>query len=405
MAISPIDETITGMGGSSVRYPTQSTTQGYSKYEVGGQMPAWWEQRNQYSITPEKWAAWGGDPAKYVPGWYRNPNEPGHVAFSGDYGYQDWQAILDAYNSGNINFTPQWDYNWAMDRVGNTGGTAAGGGITTLPPFPDLGGDWNFDYPADDIAAMDMLGRFGYTGPIGFNPYELTALDFIDEMYTDRPGDKFGAAEDFYNQVLSGAFGPEGQKYLDEVLGATETRAFSQLDKQSERLADRFANIGGYFGGKHGEGQGILAEDVLNTLNEITAGMNLGAFNQDIANRFGAGAGLESLGRTEGALNESILSSLAAGGNMVTGREMTNRSEYQSAMERAYADWLRARQESFLPFNYTLSLLGMQPFQNIAQQPQPSPWGGLLGGLGGILGNTIGGPLGGWLSNILGVAS
>jgi len=48
-------------------------------------------------------------------------------------------------------------------------------------------------------------------------------------------------------------------------------------------------------------------------------------------------------------------------------------------MQRAYQDWIRARQETMMPFQMGMQLLGFQPQQPFVQQPQPSPWGQLLG--------------------------
>ena len=227
----------------------------------------------------------------------------------------------------------------------------------------------------------DMLERFGYTGNMGFNPLEMNAMQLLSELFSDR-GDVAPEGAEFYKNVLGGGFGPEGEKYKTDVLGATRTSMMEELGKQQEGLADRFANVGGYFGGKHGAGQGELARGFLQDLTGVTAGLNYDMFNKDIGNRFGAATGQQQLGTTQAGVDTNLYNLLQSGGGMVTGREATNRAEYQNAMQRAYQDWIRGRQENMMPFQLGLSLLGLQPFENIVQQPNPSPWGNLLGGLG-----------------------
>ncbi len=62
-----------------------------------------WNPGNQYQITPNQWAQWGGG-GDWQPGWYRKPSDPGHVVYNEQYGYQDWPT---AYGGGDL--TPNWD--------------------------------------------------------------------------------------------------------------------------------------------------------------------------------------------------------------------------------------------------------------------------------------------------------
>jgi hypothetical protein len=119
------------------------------------------------------------------------------------------------------------------------------------------------------------------------------------------------------------------------------------------------------------------ANDLATTL----ANLNLGGYQENMANMMGAAQGLTGMAPTQQNIVSDILNNIMGGGEMVTGREMTNRAEVQNAQQRAYDDWLRARGESMQPFNWALSLLGLQPMENFASQSQ-NPWGGFLGGIG-----------------------
>ena len=355
--------------------------------------------------------------------WWRQPGAggyPGNVVWNPYYGWQDQEAVKNYYGtqSGPVTwdqFTkagfqkqldPDWSKYYAENRY-RSGGTytdPSTGYSYAIPanvygggePDVNLGDTFMGVEPFDvaepganpDVPTEDMLRRFGYTGPMGINPYEQSALDFITQMSqgggplaTMQPG------QNFYNQVLSGAFAPQGDAFRSSVYDATKAGALQNLNDAQKMLAGNFANKGGYFGGAHSLAQAQLAQRSLNPLNEILANLNLSGYNQDLANRFQAGSGLESMTGTQQNTISSMLNNMMTGGNLLTGREGQNRAEYQNANQRAYQDWLRARQEGMTPFNMAMSLLDKQQNQPIVTQQSQSPWGGLLAGLGSMAGN------------------
>lgn len=298
--------------------------------------------------------------------------------------------------------------NWAVGGIdprsqiisgGAPGGFPPNGGGQippgTIPPGgSSVPNNWN---------EQDMLKKFGYTGEIGLNPYEKMALEFVGQMSQGGgPLATMVPGQGFYGDVLSGAYGPEGEAYRQKVYEATKAGALQNLGDLQKKTADTFANMGGYFGGEHALQQALLQERSANDLATTLANLNLEGYGQNMQNMMGAAGALPGMAGTQQNIVSDILNNMMTGGNMITQRELLNRGEYQNAEERAYQDWLRARQESMMPFNLALSLLGLQPFQNVVQQPSSSGWGSLLGGLGSGVGYGLGGPLGGALGGALG---
>jgi hypothetical protein len=173
------------------------------------------------------------------------------------------------------------------------------------------------------------------------------------------------------------------------------------LEDMQKKTAEQFANQGGYFGGQHALQQSLLQERSANDLANTLANLNLSGYQENMQNMMGAAGALPGMATSQQGIVSDILNNMMTGGNLVTQRELTNRAEVQNAQQRAYEDWQRARGESMQPFNWVMQLLGMQPTQPIAQQSNPSPWGGLLGGLGTGLGTAVGGPVGGALRSNL----
>jgi hypothetical protein len=231
----------------------------------------------------------------------------------------------------------------------------------------------------------DQLAMWGYN-PIGFNDLELKARDFINNLYnTGGALETMVPAQDFYNKVISGEFGPEGQTYLQQVLDPMRASMMSDYEDMSKGLAGRFSNFGGYYGGKSGVAQAKLSDLTQRSMAEKEAGLRYQRFADDIGGRMGAAEGLRGLAGNQSAASGDMLNFLLSGGNMITQRESMNTAEYQNALQRAYNDWLRARQESLQPFNWGQALLGVNAVQPIVTQTQ-SPWGALLGGLGTLAG-------------------
>lgn len=112
-----------------------------------------------------------------------------------------------------------------------------------------------------------------------------------------------------------------------EVYETTKAGAMKNLEEMQKDMAERFAHRGGYFGGKHAIGQAELGEKTGTALDQLLSQVSLGA------------------------------------------------------SEREYQDWLRARQETMMPFNMISNLLGAQTTQPLVTT-ETSPLAGLLGGVG-----------------------
>jgi hypothetical protein len=134
-----------------------------------------------------------------------------------------------------------------------------------------------------------------------------------------------------------------------------------------------------------------MAANVGTNLDQILANLNLAGFNQDQLNRLAAAGQTQTMAGQQQNIVSEMLNNMAGAGGLVTGRELTNIGQLQTAQDKAYQDWLRARNESMAPFNTAMGLLNLQPIENFASQPQASPWGQLGSSLinaGGTLGGA-----------------
>lgn len=227
-----------------------------------------------------------------------------------------------------------------------------------------------------------VLGKFGYRGDIAINPLEQQGMDYASSLLAGgTPGEQLAPAQSLYEQVLSGEFAPQGEQFRSDVYGATQTGAMENLKKMQDMMAENFAQRGGYFGGKHGIAQAELGRGVGSDLSQLLAGLNLQGFQSDIANRMGAAQGMGGLGATQRGMESSLLGDVMGAGGVGSQRDLINQQLYQSASDRAYQDWMRARQETMMPFTMAQGLLGMQPTQTFIQQPQ-SPFGPFAQGVG-----------------------
>jgi hypothetical protein len=226
----------------------------------------------------------------------------------------------------------------------------------------------------------DNLSMWGYTGEIPINNLEQQAIDFVNQMYGSGGAlETLGPAQDYYNAVLRGDFGPESQAYVSALLDPMRARMTQDYNDASKSMATRFSDVGGYFGGRHGVGQARLASENNMNMANMEAELRYKSFMDDMANRSGAASGLTGLASTQSGLSGDMLNYLLSTGGMVTGRDALNRSEYQNALGRSYQDWVRARQELLMPFSMAGGLYGTNAVENIVT---PSPWGALLGGIG-----------------------
>lgn len=232
----------------------------------------------------------------------------------------------------------------------------------------------------------DNLAMWGYTGEIPINNLEQQAIDFVNQMYGSGGAlETLGPAQDYYEAVLRGDFGPESQAYIAALLDPMRSRMTQDYEQSAKTLATRFGDVGGFFGGRHGIAQGRLAADSDRNMADMEAQLRYKGFVDDLANRSGAAGGLVGLGQAQSGMSGDMLNYLLTTGGMITGRDALNRAEYQNATQRSYQDWLRARNELLMPFGMAQGLTGTNAFENIVTQQQ-SPWGYLLGGLGQAIG-------------------
>lgn len=244
----------------------------------------------------------------------------------------------------------------------------------------------------------DNLAMWGYTGEIPINNLEQQAIDFVNQMYgAGGELETTGPAQDYYNAVLRGEFGPESQAYVEALIDPMRARMTSDYNDASKALATRFSDIGGFYGGRSGVAQGRLAALTNQNMADEEARLRYQAFADNMNRMSGAAGGLESLAKTRSGLSGDMLNYLLSAGNVITGRDVLNRSEYHNALGRSYQDWLRARQELLMPFSMAGGLIGTQATQPIVTQSQ-SPWGALLGGVGQAIGIGGGKALGSWLT-------
>jgi hypothetical protein len=255
-----------------------------------------------------------------------------------------------------------------------------GGGATGGVP-PQSGGNAN---PNAVPSASEDLAKWGYTGEIPINNLEQQAIDFVNNMYGS--GGSLGTinnAQSYYDQVLQGKYGPEGQAYLQQVLDPMRTSQMRDYGEMSKALATKFSDIGGFYGGRAGIAQGRLASDTANNMAQNEANLRYQGFNDNMNRMGGAASGQVGLAQAQSEMSGDMLNYLLTTGGMVTGRDALNRSQYQQAMQNSYNDWMRARQENLLPFSWGQSLVGQQAVQPVVTQT-PSAWGQALGSFGQI---------------------
>lgn len=313
-------------------------------------------------------------------------NRNGSVMGDALYGVKS--KLAPSFRPGGGSVTPTQAPLSAAPAQGNP--LASQGQATGLIPenpvgaTPPSGGVPDYQNPNDNLA------MWGYTGEIPINNIEQQAIDFVNNLYgTQGPLSTMGGAQDYYQKVLAGDYGPEGQAYLQSVLDPMRASETQNYNDKAKALATKFSQYGGYFGGKHGVAQGRLASESANNMAQNEANLRYQGFTDNMNRMGGAAQGLQSLGQAQSGVSGDMLNYLLSTGGMVTGRDALNRSEYQAALQRSYNDWLRARQEQLMPFSMASSLIGQQATQPIVTQTQ-SPWGAALGALGTIGGAAMG---------------
>ncbi len=226
---------------------------------------------------------------------------------------------------------------------------------------------------------------WGYR-PLGYNPYEQNALNYINRLYSNPSWvTPYNQSQMYLQSVLSGAYSPQGQQYQNAVIQPLQQQAGKAYERASKNLASNFANYGNYFSGRHGVAQGELASNYTNQLNQAISQLLYNQFQQDTQNRTAAASQMGSMATNRAGLENNLLQNLLAGGNLITGREQYNTQQLQDAITKAYQDWTRARQEAFLPYAMFNQMLTAPIGEALIRQPS-NPWSTLLGGIGQMIG-------------------
>lgn len=278
----------------------------------------------------------------------------------------------------------------AIASVGKTSVTQPPqGGVAMPDPAAVAPATGAVDPATGAPASNDNLARWGYTGAIPINNVEQQAIDFTNQLYGSGGGlATMSGAQDYYQKVLAGEYGPEGQAYLQQVLDPMRTSMQTNYADMSKALANKFSQFGGYYGGRSGVAQGRLASDTVNNMAQTEANLRYQRFGDNMSQMGGAATGLQNLGTAQSSASGDMLNYLLSTGGMITGRDQMNRSEYQNAMQRSYQDWLRARSETLMPFQMGANMVGQQATQPIVTQT-PSPWGAVLGAVGQMGGAAL----------------
>jgi hypothetical protein len=228
------------------------------------------------------------------------------------------------------------------------------------------------------------LAKWGYQGPLGLNDYEQEGLNYIADIFANKSAmGELDPASEFYKSLVGGDYGAESESYLQGVLDPMRASAMQTYDEMSKALAGRFSNVGAYYGGKSGVAQGRLASDTQRNMSEQEGRLRYQRYTDDLNSRLSGASGLQGISGQRAGLENNYLSQLLGGGNLITGREQYNTQEYQGAIEKAYQDWVRARQEQLMPFQIGQNLLGTSGVENIVTQ-DPGILATILGAAGNV---------------------
>ena len=264
------------------------------------------------------------------------------------------------YNSGRVYATAatpaQQMTNQTTQGAINRGTTQRGINSISPPPPPTY-------------AQGPGLEAFGYRGDIGFNPMENAAFGYMQQLFQNPSwANAMGQAQNFWLGAMNGAYGPQSQAYQQAVLDPTYAMAQKAYTEASKNLANNFAQYGNYFSGKQGVAQGRLASDFANQMAQTAANANLQAWNQDLAMRQMAGQMLPQTAMNQNSMEMNMLNQMLNTGNYMTQRQMYNNATYADFVNRAYQDWLRARNEMMLPYQAMIGGLNTRAFEPLVQQ-------------------------------------
>lgn len=194
----------------------------------------------------------------------------------------------------------------------------------------------NAPLPTMPGTATSLQPKIGTAGPLMPGTPQVPPTGGITGVATPRTGPPPSSLLDAMlggGEVTPPPENPWTNPFM-EVYETTKAGGMQNLEEMQKDMAERFAHRGGYFGGKHAISQAKLAEKTGTSLDQLLSQVSLGA------------------------------------------------------SERAYQDWLRARQETMMPFNMISPLLGQQTTQPLITQDQ-GPWGAIASAIGPALGAGV----------------
>jgi hypothetical protein len=280
------------------------------------------------------------------------------------------------------------DPNVSVNKVPNAGITAPAPVAKTQAGTPSAGAPAAAVVPAQ--SPSEDLAKWGYTGNIPINNVEQQAIDFVNNLYGNQGAlSTTTNAQNYYNDVLAGKFGPESAAYLQQVLDPMRASSMKTYEDLRKGLATKFSDIGAYYGGRSGVAQGRLAAQSANDIAQNEANLRYQNFTDNQGRMAGAAGGLLNTAGVQSGLQGDMLNYLLSTGNLITGRDVTNRAQYQQALQNSYNDWLRARQENLMPFSWGQNLTGQQATTPVVTSQPGLNWGDLLQAGGQIAGAAI----------------
>jgi len=389
--------------------PAQQTGQQQpSNYDWS--MPSWMPQGtyNWWGRNPDPGF---GNPEQP---WYRSPQWGDDAVFNPYYGYQNVRDIADLYGSGQDfwqwGLPQQTEQDWSQygfERAGTQGIDRdqladPGLGMPTedisgmlegllnpnysdLPYYPsaDVGAGSGFQYPEQWGTASDVMTNFAQGDPTQV-PWQWDQASQFGQnmMQTGMPVDVSGYKEAMA-PVLERQFGDMTRQQLEEFgMGGLRwsTPVQGAIAREGSRLMENY-------------GLGLADRDL--AAQEAARGRQMGAGS--LMQGLGAGvAGLGESARNRGLQAAGGLSGLGAQylqapqdwAQQMWGMGTQQQATMQSALDKAYQDFMRMAPEYSPWLQQLMGYVGLQP-QVTPEQYGQSGMGGLFGGLLSMLGLAL----------------
>ena len=396
-----------------------------------GQTAMGQQQPNNYDWSMPSWMPqgtynwWGRNPD---PGfgnpeqpWYRSPQWGDNAVYNPYYGYQDVKSIADLYGSGQDFW--QWglpqqteqdwsQYGFSRPDAGTQGidkdqlrdpnnpdnkytmpeedvrGMLEGllnPNYSDLPYYPssDVGAGSGFQYPEQWGTASDVMTNFAQGDPTQV-PWQWDQASQFGQnmMQTGSPVDVSGYKEAMA-PVLERQFGDMTRQQLEEFgMGGLRwsTPVQGAIAREGSRLMENY-------------GLGLADRDL--AAQEAARGRQMGAGS--LMQGLGAGvAGLGESARNRGLQAAGGLSGLGAQylqapqdwAQQMWGMGTQQQATMQSALDKAYQDFMRMAPEYSPWLQQLMGYVGLQP-QVTPEQYGQSGMGGLFGGLLSMLGLAL----------------